>query len=419
MSEDGSAQTPDPSDPVRLPLDGIRVIDLTTTFMGPYATMLLGGLGADVIKVELPQGDVARYVGPRRHNAMGPVFLNANHGKRSIAMDLTTEAAKEVLGRLIASADVFLTNMRPAARAKLGLESQDVMAVNPGIVYCTMNGFGQDGPYRDLAAYDDVIQAMCGLASVQGGPGGSPAYVKTAIADKLVGVFGFGALLAGLFARERTGEGQIVEVPMFETMVTNLAIETQGGTVFDPPTGPPGYPRSETPYRRPYATADGHLAVLPYTDRQWHRFFELIGKPELCEDERFDTIGHRTVNADELYRMLEAEIAGRTSAEWMRALTEAGIAHAPVLTVTETLEDPHSRAVGLFRRREHPTEGGIRVSRIPMRFGDRGVEHRRLAPVLGEHGREVLTEAGYDTARIQELLDAEVVVEPANAPAPG
>ncbi|MGW6459035.1 CaiB/BaiF CoA transferase family protein [Streptomyces sp. NPDC055078] len=416
MSDDRAAEAAHGTASTRLPLEGVRIIDLTTTFMGPYTTMLLGGLGADVIKVEAPDGDVARYVGPRRHDAMGPIFLNANHGKRSVAIDLKTPAGGEILGRLIASAEVFLTNMRPAARAKLGLEAGDVLALNPSVVYCTMTGFGGTGPYRDLVAYDDVIQAMCGLASVQGGPGGTPAYVKTAIVDKMMGVYGFGALLAGLFARERTGEGQIVEVPMFETMITNLAIETQGGTVFDPPTGPVGYPRSETPFRRPYATADGHLAVMPYTDRQWHRFFELIGKPELRGDERFDTVAHRTANAGELYELLETEVAERGSAEWRETLEAAGIAHAPVLSVTEAIEDRHIREVGLFRQREHPTEGTIRVSRIPIRFGDRDIEHRRLAPVLGEHGPEVLAELGYDAGEIRRLRATGVIAEPPNVP---
>jgi crotonobetainyl-CoA:carnitine CoA-transferase CaiB-like acyl-CoA transferase len=384
------------------PLSAVRVIDLTTTFMGPYLTMLMARMGADVIKVEAPGGDVVRHIGGGRHPGMGPIFLAANHGKRSIGLDLTREAARDVLYRLVEGADVFVTNLRPAARAKLGLTAEQLGALNQGLVYCALAGFGSAGPNRDLAAYDDVIQAASGIASVQGGLG-EPGYVRTVMADKTVALMGLAAINAALFDRSRRGHGQAIEVPMFESMASFLLLEQQYGYVFDPPAGPTGYARTTTPNRRPYATADGYLSVVVYTDRQWLAFFDLIGRPELSADPKFGTLTRRTENIDELYGMLADVLPSRTSAEWMDALEGAGIPAQPVQTMDGLFTDPQAEAVGLLEPLTHPSEGDLVLPRLPMLFGGTVAAPVRGAPRLGEHAAEVLREAGMPDAEIARL----------------
>lgn len=249
------------------PLTGVRVVDLTTTFMGPYVTMLMARMGADVIKVESPDGDVLRQVGAGRSPGMGPIFLAANHGKRSVALDLASPGGRDAMRALLVGADAFVTNMRPDAVDRLGLGPDELCAADPRLVYVALRGFGGGGPYRGRAAYDDVIQAASGLAAVQGGEG-EPAYVRSVVADKTVALMGLSAVNAALFARERTGRGGFTEVPMFETMASFLLVEQQNANVLDP-LAPTGYARTETPYRRPYRTSDGYLGVVVYTDRQW------------------------------------------------------------------------------------------------------------------------------------------------------
>lgn len=387
------------------PLAGLTVLDLTTTFMGPYCTMIMAQMGANVIKVEAPDGDIVRWIGAGRNAGMGPIFLGANHGKRSIALDLKHPAARPTLLRLIAEADVFITNMRPAAISRLDLEHEALEAVNPRLVYCTLPGFGVRGPYRDRAAYDDVIQAVSGTAAVQGGTG-APQYVRTPIADKAVALFAVGAINAALFARERTGRGQAVEVPMFESMAAFAMLEQQGGYVFDPPAGPAGYARTASPYRRPYRTADGYLGVVVYTDRQWRSFFELIERPDLAGDPRFATITERTENIDDLYQIVEDALSARSSAAWLKDFESLGIPAVPVLGIADLFDDPHLRAVDFFSRVEHPTEGPLAVARMPITFSAGGSRpHLRPAPRLGEHGAEVLREFGFDDEEVRRLVD--------------
>jgi crotonobetainyl-CoA:carnitine CoA-transferase CaiB-like acyl-CoA transferase len=385
------------------PLAGLRVIDLTTTFMGPYCTLVLARMDADVVKVEAPDGDIVRYIGAHRHRGMGPIFLNANHGKRSVALDLKKPAGQAVLRRMIADADVFVTNMRPGAVERLGLGYEELRGVNPRLVYCTLTGFGSGGPYREYAAYDDVIQAVSGMAVTQGQPG-PPSYVRTPVADKVVGLMGVSGILSALLARERTGQGQAVEVPMFETMAEFMLLDQQGGYVFEPPIGPAGYSRTASPHRKPYETADGYLGVMVYTDRQWLSFFALIDRMDLLEDERLRTITGRTEHIDELYQIVDQALRTRTSAEWLKELSALGIACIPVLSTEDLFEDEHLRAVDFFEQVEHHTEGALVLPRLPVTFSADQPGPQRAAPTLGEHGPSVLGEMGFTELEIQQLL---------------
>ncbi|MEE8247775.1 MAG: CoA transferase, partial [Alphaproteobacteria bacterium] len=262
------------------PLEGIRVLDLTAYLLGPFGTQILGDLGAEVIKVEPPEGDIMRRLGPSRHDGMAAVFLNLNRNKRSIVLDLKRAAGREALLRLAVGADVFIHNMRPKAIAALDLGYAAVSAANPKIVYCGTYGYRHDGPYGDKPAFDDMIQGASGMAALVGRQSGEPGYVPTAFIDKTVGMAAAYAILAALFYRERSGEGQELEVPMLETMVQFIMVEHLYGLTFEPPLGGAGYPRMLAPQRRPYRTRDGHICILPYTDRQWRRFLELAGRPE-------------------------------------------------------------------------------------------------------------------------------------------
>jgi crotonobetainyl-CoA:carnitine CoA-transferase CaiB-like acyl-CoA transferase len=396
------------------PMSGIRVIDLTTTFMGPYATALMARMGADVVKVEAPGGDIVRGLGGGKHPGMGPIFLNANHGKRSIALNLKHPEGMAILHRLLADADVFVTNMRPEAFNRLGLSHTDLREKYPRLVHAVLPGFGSGGPYRDQAAYDDVIQAVSGMASTQG-QSADPSYVRTPVADKSVALMGLAAILAALLARERTGQGQSVEVPMFETMAQFMMLDQQGGYVYDPPAGPAGYARTASPHRRPYRTADGFLSVVVYTDRQWLSFFELIGQPELVRDPRFRSITERTRHIDELYQLIADVLPTRSSAQWLEVLRDSGIPCVPVLRTEDLLQDEHLRAVEFFESVDHPTEGPLLLARLPILFSAGAPGPQRPAPRLGEHGPELLRAMGSHPDEVEHLIKIGVLHVPPHA----
>ena len=374
------------------PLEGIRVLDMSSVGMGPYATQTLGDMGADVIKVETADGDVFRHATPQRHAAMSHAFLNFNRNKRSVVLDAKSAPGKEALRRLAERADVFVSNVRPAAMRRLGLDYASVRAMNPRIVYCACYGYGEAGPYAGRAGVDDTIQAASGAAWAQGIGQEAPRYVNSLMADKVVGLHVAQAIAMALYARERSGRGQAIEVPMFETMVAFLAAEHLGGLTYEPPLGGAGYARVLTPFRKPFRTRDGYMGVVPYTDAQWKRFFEIAARPDMAADPRFRTLTDRSRVFGELYKFVEDILATRTTREWEVALADADIPFAPVNSFEQLLEDPHLKAVGFWRDVQHPSEGALRMADIPVRFSDTPGSIRRHAPRLGEHTEEILRE---------------------------
>ena len=391
-----------------MPLEGVRVLDLTSVIMGPWATYLLAGYGADVVKIEAADGDVMRYAGPSRHVGMGPLFLFMNRGKRSVVLDLKRDVARDAMLRLCETADVLVTNVRPAAMRRLGLGYQDVARVNGRLVYVDLIGYGQNGPYAERPAYDDLMQGLSGLASLfQWVDGGPPRFVPALVADRITGMNAVHAVLAALLLRERTGMGTHVEMPMFETMAELVLSDHLGGHVFEPAVGEFGYNRVLTPNRRPFRTVDGYVCLLLYTERHWERFFGIVGREEeFRADPRLSNPVVRRREYDAAYGVVAEIVGTRTSREWLEALRAADIPVVPLMDVGDLLWDEHLGATGFFAREEHPTEGSIRVVRRAGRIGGMGEGVMRHAPRLGEHTAEVLREAGFDDAAIGEIARA-------------
>lgn len=390
------------------PLSGVKVVDMSTTFAGPYAAMFLSLWGADVIKIEAPGGDVARYIGDVQQTGMGPAFLSINRGKRSIVLDAKTEGGRAVLDRLIAGSDAFLHNLRPSAAARLGLDPEEYLRRHPHLVFAHVRGYGSDGPDANRPAYDDVIQAGSGMAAVQGID--HPAYLRSSAADKTVGVYGAAAILAALVQQRATGVGAYVEIPMFETMAGFTLVEQQGGRAFSPPQGPTGYPRTASPYRRPFQTKDGFLAVMTYTDAQWRALFTLAGVPERADDPRYGSIRERTIHIDELYTWVGETMLGRTTDEWVEALDAAGIPCGRVNTLEDLYDDPQLAASHFFDETVHPTEGALRLPTTGVRF-DRETYTAPPATLLGADVAEVLSEAGYSEQEQRALIESGAVLE--------
>ncbi len=378
------------------PLAGVRVMDLSSVVMGPYATQILGDLGADVIKIEPPSGDNLRAVGPMRNPGMGALYLHLNRNKRSVVLDLKTETGQEACLRLAKSADVLLYNTRPQAMRRLGLDYETVAAANPAIVYVGAYGFGEQGPYAGKPAYDDLIQGMTGLPSLyQRNSGDVPRYAPLTLADRAVGMHVAIAILAGVLEARTSGRGQAIEIPMFEAMAQLVLGDHLAGRSFDPVNGETGYTRLLVEHRRPYATSDGYISALIYNDKHWTRFFELIGRPELRSDPRFSTHTARSRNIDAAYRLVAEVLATRNSRHWLEALAAADIPVAPLYSVEDLLDDPHIRAVGMVRAQHHPSEGEIHTPAPVGRYSRTPAGLHRHAPRLGEHTKEVLAEAGY------------------------
>ena len=389
--------------PATGPLAGIRVIDVTSVVLGPYATQMLGDLGADVIKVESPRGDDTRWIGPSRSEGMGSYFANLNRNKRSIVLDLKQPPAKAALLRLIDTADVFVHNMRPGAAKRLGLDYPSLAQRNPRLIHASASGFRPGSTRAEAPAFDDLIQGMSGVASLNAGPDGAPRYAPTVLVDKLTGHM-LGAMIGmALFHRERTGQGQAVHVPMLETTLGFLLVEhLYWGTLSEPERGV-GYPRMLTPHRRPYPTQDGFISVIASSDAQYARLLTALGRPELIDDPRFASMAGRALHIDAVLAVLTEGLRTRTTAEWLTILTEADIPCGNAARLSDLFSDGYLRDTGFFQPMQHPTEGAVTVPAIAPTFSASPPSVRRLWPALGEHTREVLREAGLADAEIEQI----------------
>jgi crotonobetainyl-CoA:carnitine CoA-transferase CaiB-like acyl-CoA transferase len=373
-------------------LEGIRIIDLTTVIFGPYATQMLADLGADVIKIESAQGDTPRYMGQFKTTPfMGGTHLTVNRGKKSVVLNLKTPEDAAVLRDLLATADIFVHNVRAKAITKLGFGYDAVKAIKPDIIYAHFTGFSQDGPWKDLPAYDDVIQAATGttslLSKVDGNP--KPRYLPSLIADKVSGTYGAQALLAALVHKLRTGEGQHVEVPMLDCFASFMLTEHLQDSVFEPPLGPPGYPRQLDPERQPFPTADGHIVIVPYTDAKIVQLFTLLGDAEFLEHPPFDTAMGRFQNMSPIYARIGELTPRKSSADWLELLAQNDFPAMPIADLNEVFENPHLKATGFFHLAEHPTEGMILQMRPPVRYSVDPDRPIGFAPTLGQHNDEI------------------------------
>jgi crotonobetainyl-CoA:carnitine CoA-transferase CaiB-like acyl-CoA transferase len=380
------------------PLAGVRVIDLTAMVMGPYCTQIMADMGADVIKVEPPQGDDTRYVSVGPVRGMGGVFVNVNRGKRGIVIDLQSESGKSVLRALIEQADVFIHSMRSKAVTRLGFGYDEVAAINPGIVYTNCYGYSRRGPNKDLPAYDDTIQAACGLPFVQEQLTGEPNYVGTIMADKVAGLTALYATMMALFHRERTGEGQEVEVGMFETMASFMLVEHANGAMFDPPLGPAVYPRTVAPNRRPYRTSDGYIAALIYNDKHWAAFMDAV-RPSWASD-LYATLERRAQQIDTVYGLLAETLAQRTTQEWLDLFRELEIPAASLSSPATLFDDDHLNAIGFFETVPTP-HGPVRFPGVPTWFSRTPGRVAGPAPELGADTAQVLEELGVALVEMQ------------------
>ena len=386
------------------PLKGVRVLDMTSVVFGAYATQILGDLGADVIKIEFPGGrrggggDIMRWAGhgqPGGPEDLGPIYMTINRNKRSLLIDLREERSQRAMRRLIKTCDVFAVSVRYEGLKRLGLDYDGVRATRPDVIYVHGAGYGADGPYAGEPAYDDLIQSASGLADllprVDGDP--TPRLLPSLVADKVSGLFMAQAVCAALFHRQRTGEGQFVEVPMLECVTSFNLAEHLYGHVYDPPTGPWGYTRVANPQRKPYQTKDGYIGLLPYTDQQWDQFFEVAGWGETFgKDPRFSDYRARTAHIRELYALVEEVTRTRTTAEWLALLKPLSIPVVRTNRLDELADDPHIDAVGLFERYRHPEAGDYLSLRPPVRYSATPANTRRHPPRLGEHTAEILAE---------------------------
>ena len=385
------------------PLKGIRVLDLTAVVLGPLATQILADYGADVIKIEPLEGDMMRANGISQTPGMSSIFLAVNRNKRSLAVNLKSPEGVATLRALIPQADVVVHNMRVAAVERLGLGYEAVAKLNPQVVYCAATGFGQEGPHRNKPAFDDIIQAGCGLVGVSSAGREQPDYVPSLIADKTTGLAVCNAVLAALLHRERSGHGQYVEVPMLETMTAFVLAEHMGGMTFEGSPVKAGYPRLLEGGRKPARTRDGWIGMLPYTERHWHAFFVEVGQPELVDRYDISNRQKRNANSKALYQHLRELSPQKTTAEWMALCERLDIPATPIYALDNLPSHPHLKAVGLFEERQHPTEGPIRQVRPTARFSATPSKIYRDAPTVGQHTSEILREAGFDDGKIAQL----------------
>jgi crotonobetainyl-CoA:carnitine CoA-transferase CaiB-like acyl-CoA transferase len=377
------------------PLDGVRVLDLSTVVMGPLATQMLGDLGADIITIETPIGDTNRFMGPGSHAELSGVSMNLMRNKRSVVLDLRQEAGRAVFLCIAATSDVVVTNLRPASLSRLRLTYEDVSVVRPDVVFCQATGFPSDSPRADDPAYDDIIQSASGMGDLFRRLGSDPMLLPTLVADKVCGLTVAGAVTVALFHRERSGEGQRVEVPMIDVMRSFVLVEHGAGAIPVPPVAHAGYERILTTERRPRQTLDGWISVLPYRRRDYRALFKAGGRDDLHDDPRHAGRAQRIQNSASLYRDVAAVLATRTNDFWIDFCRREGIPATEVATLDDL--------VAALPIVHHPIAGDYRSVPPPVRFAASPATARRPAPLIGEHGREVLTEVGYASDEIDAL----------------
>ena len=392
------------------PLEGITILDLSSILMVPYCTRILADLGADVIKIESLVGDNTRYIGPYENKSMGAVFLNLNRNKKSVSIDLKTLKGKEIIFKLIKKSDVFISNIRKSALSRLGFDHKTFLKYNDKIITAFAVGFSSNGPYRDLPAYDDIIQAASGMASYQEAYSDQPSYTSGATADKATGLMLALSVVSSLFKRNKDNKDLEVEVPMFETMVDFTLVEHLYGYNFLPPKDEPVYPRQSSPNRKPYKTKDGFIAVLPYNDEQWLRFLKFINKEHLIKTKKFSTLENRNKNVDELYSLLVKELKKEKTNFWIKKLREIDIPSMKVNKPKDLFIDEHLKKTNFFKTYKHSTEGDLMYPRLPVYFNnERDNESEFEAPNLGNKTKEILIDLGYDKNEIENLRKEKVI----------
>ncbi len=392
------------------PLKGLKIIELTSVVLGPWAAQILADMGAEVVKVEAPFGDSNRQLGASRNPNMAALYLSNNRNKRSLVLDLKQSSARDALLAIVKDCDVFLHNNRPQVMTKFKLEYNDIKAVNENIIYCGTYGYSKDGPYGEKGALDDSIQAASGIAALNELVLGEPRYLPTVVADKTTAITVVYSILAALFHRERTGKGQEIEVPMFETMVSFVMAEHIWGEIFEPPLGKAGYTRLMSHHRKPYKTKDGYIAVLPYMNNHWKTFCEKAERQDLIEDDRFKNLSSRVKNIDDTYSETGKILATKTTQEWLDIFADTKVPVIIVNSLDDLFTDPHLEAVGFWQDFDHPTEGKLKMPGFPVKFSETPATIRKHAPNFGEHSLEILAEAGVDEETIKQMIQSKATL---------
>ncbi len=388
-----------------LPLSGLKIIDLTNIIMGPYTTQLLGDLGADVIKVEDVNGDMTRNIGIQKSTDMASMYLGVNRNKRSIILDLKKNTSKKVLWKLIKKSDVFIHNMRPQKINRLGFTPMKIKKKNKKIIFVGLYGYGKSGIYTGQPAFDDIIQGQSGLASLYQKGKKEPFFVPSVIADKTIGLLASTALLAAYIKLLRKGEGSCVEISMFEGMASYVLLEHQYGQIFSPNKGTSGYPRLLSKNRKPYKTKDGYICILPYTDKQWFKFFEIIDRKDLKDNKSFSDIKGRSKDINVLYKLIKENVKEKTNHQLCKVLKENDIPHGIVNTLSDLQKDKHLKKVNFFRKIRHPSEGNLIAPDTGIKINNMSLPIRKHQPSLGENSGEILEEIGYSAEEIKKILD--------------